>query len=132
MFRFLRIIQAYFLIKKGKKGREELTRDLSFGPIEDIFFVSFFVLGLLIGGLFYLSYVKESSIALFFAVLLILAILIDVWIYVAIKRLVTRATKNVVDFTENRTRKLFSRFYKVIDVDEIKGKTSSHSRRKHK
>ncbi len=120
MFRFLRIIQAYFLIKKGKKGREELTRDLSFGPIEDIFFMSFFVLALLIGGLLYLSYVKMSSIALFFAILLILAILVDVWIYIAIKRFVTRVTKNVVDFTETKTKRLFSGLSRVIDVEVVK------------
>ena len=119
MFRFLRIIHAFFLIKKGKKGREELTQDLSFGPIEDIFFVSFFILGLLIGGLFYLSYVNESSIALFFAILLILAVIVDIWIYLAIKHFVTGATKKALNFTENRAQRFFSRFSGVVDVEEI-------------
>ena len=119
MFRFLRIIHAFFLIRKGKKGREEFTQDLSFGPIEDIFFVSFFVLGLLIGGLFYLSYVNESSIALFFAVLLLLAVIVDIWIYLAIKNFVTGTTKKALNFTENRVQRFFSRFSKVVDVEEI-------------
>jgi len=117
MFRFLSMIYSLFLLHKGREGQKELVKDISFASMENIFFVSFFLLGMVAGALIYLAVVTKSTIAIVFAVLFVLVLIFDISLFVKIKRIVLNLIERGFRFGEQQVEKIRSR---IIDVEEMR------------
>jgi len=126
MFNFLKVLYIFSSLRKGREGRSEILEDVSFSFIENIFFISFFVVGLITGALAYLAYIQQSNIALFFAFLLFIVLIFDISLYLRIKRFFRSFIDTGVHYTEDKIRhfikreNFIKREKKIIDIKEKK------------
>ncbi len=117
MFRFIQIFSIFRLLRKGREGRKELMKEFSFSAVEDIFFLSFFILGIFIASLFYLFYRNGNTFFLVFGIFLSLVVFFDIYLYFKIKSAFLKVIDKGIRFEE----KLMSSFRRknVIDVDVL-------------
>ncbi len=117
MWKFIQVVQTVLLLRKGREGRKEIVNEFSFSFIETIFFASFFILALLVGGLFVLVYFTQNTVATVFAVLLSTILIFDIWVYLRVKRAVTELIEKGMQFGEQQVQRLREHFID-IEVEE--------------
>jgi len=114
MFKF---IYYALLAKRAKENPEELLADFSFGPIEGFFIISFVILGIISLGLGFLAFSYGSKITLFFAILFLAILSIDIYIFLKVKRFFLNLTQQAVSFSQKKYQKIIKR--KIGDREEV-------------
>ena len=104
-----------FKTKKGIDRTNEFVTDVSFGPLEGIFIISFIILGIVTLGLGFLSFFYLSNLALFFFILFLLILVFDIWIFIKVKRFFSKLSKKTVDFSQKKYKEFSDE--KVVDVE---------------
>lgn len=115
MLNIFKYITYAFKTKKGIEHTDEFIKDVSFGPIEAFFILSFIILGILGFGLGFLAFYYDSGLALFFAIMFLSTLSFDVWIFIKVKKFFTKMSKNMFNYTKQKYKKINSD--RIIDVD---------------
>lgn len=100
--------------KKGINHSDEFIQDVSFSPIESFFILSFIILGLITLGLGFLAFYYTSNIALFFAILFLTVLSVDIWVFIKVKKFFARMSANIVNYSKKKYKK-----YRELNVDTI-------------
>ena len=114
MIPIIKYIDFAFKAKQGYSAPDELLSETSFSFIESFFISSFIILGIIAGGLGILAFSQGSNFALFFAILFLLVLVFDVWVFIKIKKIFKKLSKKVVDYSKNVYSETKSR---IIDVE---------------
>ncbi len=115
MYNIIKIIDYSFKAKKGINNTSELATDISFGPLEGLFIISFILFGIIVLGLGFVAFHFISNIALFFAILFLAVLVFDIWLFVNVKLFFKKLSKNVVDLSKRKYKSIKSN--NVIDIE---------------
>ena len=108
-----------FHAKRGIEHPDEFIADISFAPLETFFIVSFIILGLITLGLGFLAFWYVSNALLVFALLFLLVLSVDIFLYVKIRRAFIRMGKQVQSFSKKKITKLFQKNGKTVQEEIV-------------
>lgn len=108
-------IDYIFKARKGVKDTSGLVADISFGPLEGLFIISFIIFGFITLGLGFVAFRFESNTALIFSILFLLALIFDIWMFKKIKLFLEKVSNRAVDYSRKKYRSIKSN--NIIDVD---------------
>lgn len=109
MFKIFKYIGYAFQAKRGLENPGELVSDISFGPVQLFFILSFIALGLITVLVGFLGIHFDSIIFLILSFLFLMVLIIDIWIYRRVKRFFTSLGKRVVDVSQSVYKKTTSK-----------------------
>ncbi|MCD5389919.1 MAG: hypothetical protein LR005_00805 [Candidatus Pacebacteria bacterium] len=115
MLNIFKYINYALKTKKGIHHTDELVTDVSFGPLEAIFIISFIILGFLVLGLGFLAFYYVSNIAFFFALMFFVALSIDIWIFIKVKKFFAKMSEKFVNYSKEKYKEFNSD--NIVDVD---------------
>lgn len=110
-------INYAFRTKKAIDQTDEFLSDASFAPLEGVFIISFMILGIITLGLGFLAFFYLSKLALFFAIIFLLILSIDIFIFIKVKKALNKLSRKFVDFSKNTYQKIKSKSENIVDVD---------------
>ncbi len=115
----IKYISYAFKTKKGIQHTDELMTDISFGPVESFFILSFIFLGIITAGLGFTAFYFSSKIILFFAIMFLFVLSLDIWIFIKIKKFFISVNKKIVHYSQKKYKQFQTKNVVDIDVDEI-------------
>ena len=82
-----------FQAKKGISHTDEFVQDVSFGPFETVFIISFVILGIITLGLGFLAFYYVNNIAFIFFMLFLLVLSVDIFIFIKVRNFFKKISK---------------------------------------
>jgi len=92
--------------RQGIHHTDEFVSDISFGAIEAFFIGSFVILGIITLGLGFVAFYYANTVALVLAILFLLVLSLDIFIFIKVRNFFKRISKKAVDFSKEQYKRI--------------------------
>ncbi len=117
--KIFKYIKYLFALNKGVHHTDEFIHDISFGTLETFFLLSFFLLGIIIGGLGFFGFSYDNNLALILASLFLIVFLFDIFIFIKVRNIFKKISKKIAQFSQEGYQKITHAQSKKEDEDWV-------------